>query len=185
MGVLSARRTRTKGPVRDAILPPRGGKFVVKLSMAEQSRVERIFEGDRARARTRRARLDPGVPLYLIGAGRLPLPPPAHLLGLCGRGHRAIRPLGRRMDDIGPAMPLPAVWNRRARCRTGCPARAFALVSALALRALAGHQRPRARWSEAGLISPRSPACRGGVPPPSTPIPLPSDTTIAPVPRRG
>src|SRR5689334_1638852 len=85
--------------------------------------------------------LDLDLSAYALAAGRLQLPPPADLLGLCGRSHRPLRPVGRRMDDAGAAAPLPSLRHLRNRQRPrGAPA-GRTMVRALALRPLARRQR--------------------------------------------
>src|SRR5713101_3527510 len=55
------------------------------------------------------------LPLFLLRAGGVPLPSSAHLLELCRRSDRPLRPVGRRLDDAGAALPLPSIRNLRAR----------------------------------------------------------------------
>src|SRR3979409_1702609 len=68
-------------------------------------------------AAQRWARADLAVPAHAVTAGRIQLPPSADLLGLWRRGHRALRPVGRRLDDAGTAAPLPALGHLRHRQR--------------------------------------------------------------------
>src|ERR1700759_4284924 len=98
------------------------------------------FRPTPAAARSR-PRADLAVPAYAVAAGRLQLPAPADLLGLWRRGDRALRPVGRRMDDAGTALALSSLWHVGHRqCADGGAAWG-ALVSALALRSLARGQR--------------------------------------------
>ena len=55
--------------------------------------------------------------------------------------HRALRTLGRRLDDLGAASAMPAVRDLGPRFRSRPPPAERALVFALALCALARHQR--------------------------------------------
>src|SRR6185312_13868085 len=68
------------------------------------------------------------------------MPAPADLLALCRGSHRALRPVGRRLDDFGAAVALPAVRDLWPRFRARSPVADRALVPALALRALAGNK---------------------------------------------
>src|SRR5262245_5062893 len=60
--------------------------------------------------------------------------------------------MGRRLDDAGAALPLSAVRNFGTRLRAARAPHSCALVSALALRALARDQRrARERAAAAGV----------------------------------
>ena len=86
-------------------------------------------------------RHDLDLPAHAVTAGRLQLPSSADLFGLWRRSDRAFRPLGRRMDDAGAAIALPALgylWNRQ-RAADKTPGRA--MVYAVAVRTLARGQR--------------------------------------------
>src|SRR5580692_4545483 len=78
-----------------------------------------------------RAHHDLGLSAYPFTAGRLQLPPPADLLGLWRRGDRALRTVGRRMDDAGAAVALSALGHLRDRQCSVDKARWRAMVSAL------------------------------------------------------
>src|SRR5450631_1960091 len=60
---------------------------------------------------------DLALPAYAVAAGRLQLPPPANLFGLWRRGDRALRAVGRRLDDAGTAAALPTLGHKRNRQR--------------------------------------------------------------------
>ena len=87
------------------------------------------------------ARDDLGLPAHSFAAGWFQLPPSADLLGLWRRGDRALRALGRRMDDPGAAVALSALGHLRDRQCSVDKARWRAMVSALAVRTLARRQR--------------------------------------------
>jgi hypothetical protein len=84
---------------------------------------------------------DLALPAHAVAAGRLQLPSSADLLGLWRRSDRALRPVGRRMDDAGAAIALSALGDLGYRQRTADKACGRALVSAVAVRALARGQR--------------------------------------------
>src|ERR1700733_6627993 len=92
-------------------------------------------------AAQRRTRADLALPAHAVAAGRLQLPPPADLFGLWRRGDRAFRAMGRRLDDAGAAVALPALGHLGDRQRAADPAAGRAMVSALAVRTLARRQR--------------------------------------------
>src|ERR1700710_2161429 len=104
----------------------------------------------------RRSRADLAVPAHAVTAGRIQLPPSADLLGLWRRGHRALRTVGRRLDDAGAAAALPALGHLGHRQRAADQTGRRALVSAMALRALARRQRAlrpaQSRHSECALL---------------------------------
>src|SRR5262249_49324842 len=77
---------------------------------------------------------------YALTLRRLRVPAPADLLALCGGGDRALRSMGRWLDGAGAFAALSAVRNLGPRFRARTPVPAGALVSALALRTMAGHQ---------------------------------------------
>src|SRR2546427_4232811 len=91
---------------------------------------------DRAHSAPCRPRAGEGLSLYLLPARRLPLPPPADLLGLRRRGARPVRPVGRRLDDARAAHPLSSVGHVRSRLRPPVTTARRALVPALAIRPL-------------------------------------------------
>src|SRR5436309_944582 len=81
------------------------------------------------------------VPSHAIAAGRFSLPPSADLFRLWRRSARALRAVGRRLDDFGAAAALPALGHVGHRQRAGTNASGRALVSAVAVRPLAWRQR--------------------------------------------
>ena len=84
---------------------------------------------------------DLDLPAHAVGAGRLQLPPSADLFGLWRPSDRAFRPVGRRMDDIGAAIAMPALGHLGNRQRAAGKTRGRAMVCAVAVRALAWRQR--------------------------------------------
>ena len=68
------------------------------------------------------------------------VPPSAYLLGICRRGHRPLRAVGRWLDDACALVPLSPPGHIGPRFRPAIAARTIALVPALALRPLARHQ---------------------------------------------
>src|SRR3954447_17731160 len=86
-------------------------------------------------------RSDMAVPSHAVAAGGIQLPPPADLFALWRRGDRAFRAVGRRLDDVGTAVTLPALGHFGHRQRARTSARRRALVSAMAVRPLARRQR--------------------------------------------
>ena len=70
-----------------------------------------------AAAAQRRTRADLDLSPHAVAAGRLQLPASADLLGLWRRGDRTLRTVGRRMDDAGAAVALPALGHVRHRQR--------------------------------------------------------------------
>ena len=90
-----------------------------------------------------RTRADLALPPHAVATGRLQLPPSADLLGLWRRGDRAIRIVGRRMDDAGAAVALPAlghVGHRQCAAGTRRPARAGICPGATAAGAASTRQ---------------------------------------------
>src|SRR4051812_35428416 len=100
----------------------------------------------------RRSRTDLDLPAYAVAVGRLQLPASADLLGVWRRSHRTLRTVGRRMDDAGADLTLPALGHFRYRQRPARQAVRRALVSALALRTLARRQRGVARRDALSLL---------------------------------
>src|ERR1700742_2055507 len=96
--------------------------------------MSRLRGGGAAPAAQRRARHDLDLPAHAVAAGRLQLPPPADLFGLCRRGDRAFRIVGRWLDDAGAAVTLPALGHPGNRQRAGIEAAGRAMVSAVAVR---------------------------------------------------
>src|SRR5271156_3306521 len=90
-----------------------------------------------SRAAARRPRADPVLPAHALEPHWPAVPLSAELLGLCGCGDRAARPLGGLLDGGCARLPLPPVGRRRLRsaARSAVPRRLVG--SALALWALA------------------------------------------------
>src|SRR5450432_656028 len=84
---------------------------------------------------------DLALPAYAVAAGRLQLPSPADLFDLWRRGDRALRAVGRRMDDAGAAVALPALGHVGDRQRAADQTTGRAMVLSLAFRAVARRQR--------------------------------------------
>ena len=84
---------------------------------------------------------DLALPAHAVAAGRLQLPSPADLLGLWRRGDRAFRAVGRRMDDAGAAIALPALGYLGYRQRAADKTAGRTMVHAMAVRAMARCQR--------------------------------------------
>src|SRR3954447_3356604 len=59
------------------------------------------------------ARTGQNLSIFVFRTGRLSLPAPANLLGICRRGARPLWSLGGRLDDLGATLPLPSVGNGR------------------------------------------------------------------------
>jgi hypothetical protein len=78
---------------------------------------------------------------HAVTAGRLQLPPSAELFGVWRRSDRAFRPVGRRMDDAGAAVALPALGHLGYRQRAADKTAGCAMVYAVAVRTLARGQR--------------------------------------------
>src|SRR4051812_15550870 len=94
-------------------------RFLTSRSPNETSpALSRLRPLDSPVAATCGARADLAVPAHAVAAGRLQLPPPADLLGLRRRGDCAVRPVGRRLDDAGAAVALPAMGHIGHRQRT-------------------------------------------------------------------
>jgi hypothetical protein len=125
------------------------------------SRLRRLSAAATAQYRTG---LDLDLPAHAVAAGRLQLPPLADVLGLWRRGDRTVRAMGWRLDDAGAAIALSALGDVRDRQRTADETAGRAMVSAVAIRALARRQR---------AVKPASAA------------PLPSDFSIAAAPEPG
>src|SRR4051794_38234366 len=89
-----------------------------------------------ARPSLRRPRPSEDLPLHALTARRLSLPESADLLGVCRRGPRSLRALGRLLDNTRAALALPAMGYIGHRPRSGSRAAGRALVRALALRPL-------------------------------------------------
>src|ERR1700678_2965973 len=84
---------------------------------------------------------DLDLPAHAVGVGRLQLPPSADLFGLWRSSDRAFRPVGRRMDDAGAAIALPALGYLGNRQRAADKTPGCAMVFAVAVRTLArGHR---------------------------------------------
>src|SRR5258708_762775 len=85
--------------------------------------------------------IDLDLPPYPVAAGWLQLPALADLFGLCRRGDRAFRAVGRRMDDPGAIAALPALGHFGYRQRAPHKTARRAMVSAVAIRPVARRQR--------------------------------------------
>ena len=103
--------------------------------------LHRLCHDGPASAPQRGARADLDLPAHAVAAGRLQLSASADLLGLWGRGDRALWTMGWRMDDTGATLALPALGHVGHRQCAAGNARRRALVSAVALRPLAWRQR--------------------------------------------
>ena len=87
------------------------------------------------------ARDDLDLPAHAVAAGRLQLPSSADMLGLWRRGDRAFRAVGRRVDDLGAAIALPALGYLGDRQRAADKTAGRTMVFAVAVRAMARRQR--------------------------------------------
>ncbi len=87
------------------------------------------------------ARDDLDLPAHAVAAGRLQLSSSADLFGLWRRGDRAFRTVGRRLDDLGAAVALPALGYLGNRQRAADKTARRAMVSAVAVRPMARRQR--------------------------------------------
>src|ERR1700739_1162467 len=94
-----------------------------------------------APAAERRAGIDLDLSAHALAARWLQLPPSSDLFRLWRRGDRALRALGRRMDDAGAAVAVPPLGHLRYRQRAAGGAARRTLVFAVALRPLARRQR--------------------------------------------
>lgn len=101
----------------------------------------RLRANDSAPAAQRGSWIDLDVSAYPFAAGRIQLPPRSDLLGLWRRGALAFRIMGGRMDDAGASATLPTLGHVRDRQRDDGITAESTLVSAVALRALARHER--------------------------------------------
>jgi hypothetical protein len=88
-----------------------------------------------------RARHDLDLPAHAVAVGWLQLPSSSDLFGLWRRGDRAFRIMGRGLDDAGAAVALPALGHFGNRQRAADKAAGRAMVSAVAVRAMARRQR--------------------------------------------
>src|ERR1700752_3921809 len=86
-----------------------------------------------APAAERRTGVDLDLSAHALTARWLQLPPSSDLLRLWRRGDRALRALGRRMDDASAAVAVPALGHLRHRQRAAGGAARRALVFAVAL----------------------------------------------------
>src|SRR5438067_6146905 len=84
---------------------------------------------------------DLDLPAHALSAGRLQLPASADLLGIWRRGDRTVRTVGRRMDDAGAVVALPALGYVGHRQRSARKTSWRTMVSAVALWPLARCQR--------------------------------------------
>src|SRR5947207_7255441 len=95
---------------------------------------------DYAAATPGRARGNLDLPPHAVAAGRLQLQASADLLGVRRRGDRTLRIVGRRLDDAGAAVALPALGNLGHRQRAADETARRPMVSAVALRTMARRQ---------------------------------------------
>ena len=102
--------------------------------------LSRLRRRDAAPASQCRARVDLDLPAYPLAAGWLQLPALADLFGLCRRGDRALWAVGRRMDDLGATVALPALGDIRDRQRAAHKTAGCAMVSAVAIWPMARRQ---------------------------------------------
>src|SRR5690242_18755577 len=107
------------------------------------NRDEKVTADCRPRAATFRPSPRSRVSLFDLSADRADLPPSSHLLGLWRGGNRALRSVGRRMDDARTHLPLPPVRDVGIRRCPGAPAGSCPLVRAVALRTVGVDERPR------------------------------------------
>src|SRR5258707_6716355 len=104
-------------------------------------RLPRLHGGGAAPAAQCGTGFDLDLPPYPVAAGWLQLPALADLFGLCRRGDRAFRAVGRRMDDPGAIAALPALGHFGYRQRAPHKTARRAMVSAVAIRPVARRQR--------------------------------------------
>ncbi len=104
-------------------------------------RRERLDKVDRAAPN--RPSLHPRLPADAIEPHRPTVPLSADVFALHGRGDRAARPLGGRLDRSRPALPLPSLGRLRLRPDAGAPRSARELLDALALWPLADAASPK------------------------------------------
>src|SRR5262249_51942129 len=139
-GPLSSRggrgRPRSIDPSDKTIITAVAAAYRIIRRRYQLGRFSSPAESHRPPAASVRARADPALSLHPVAAGRIPLPPPADLLGIRRRGDHALRPVGRRLDDAGAAVALPSVGYIGNRSRPGTGAGPGALVSAVAVRPL-------------------------------------------------
>src|ERR1700687_4632416 len=83
---------------------------------------------------------DLDLPAHPLAAGRLQLPSSADLFGLWRRGDRAVRAVGRRMDDASAVITLPTLGRLGDRQCAADPTAGRAMVFAVAVRAMARRQ---------------------------------------------
>src|ERR1700722_14225644 len=84
-------------------------------------------------AASRRPCADPLLSAYAFEPDRPAVSVLANLFGLCGRGDRAPRPLGRLLDGVGAGVPLPPLGRLRLRshARSASPERLMGATLAL------------------------------------------------------
>ena len=100
-----------------------------------------LRQRSRSAAAQRRARPHLDLPTHTVAFGRLQLPPSAVLFGLWRRSDRTFRPVGWRMDDAGAAIAVSTLGYLGDRQCAADNSVGRAMVSAMALRALARRQR--------------------------------------------
>ena len=115
---------------------------ITSIAAYEVFALSRLRRRGATPAAQRRTRDDLDLSPHVVAAGRLQLPTSADLLGLRRRGDRAFWIMGRRLDDIGATVALPALGHFRDRQCAADNASRRAMVSAVAVRALARRQRP-------------------------------------------
>src|SRR2546421_7064346 len=97
---------------------------------------------------------DLDLPANSVAAGRLQLSAPADLFGLWRRGDRALRAVGRRVDDAGAAITLSALGDLGDRQCAADVAPARAMGSALAGPPMARRETPPKRPPGTGNAAP-------------------------------
>src|SRR5262245_8906167 len=130
--------------VKKSLSPRLNGQIVPFRDLMEDSARNAGKQGPvslpRWPASPRRAGPGHALSLHAFPSYWAPLPAPAELLGIRRRGDRPFRALGRWMDGTRPHPAVPPLGNGGAGFRARYPARAIALVLALALRTLARPQ---------------------------------------------
>src|SRR5580704_1730948 len=115
---------------------------ITSIAAYEVFALSRLRRRGATPAAQRRTRVDLDLSPHAVAAGRLQLPTSANLLSLRRRGDRAFRIMGRRVDDTGATVALPALGHFRDRQCAADNAAGRAMVSAVAVRTLARRQRP-------------------------------------------
>ena len=128
---------------------------ITSIAAYEVFALSRLRRRGATPAAQRRTRVDLDLSPHAVAAGRLQLPTSTDLLSLRRRGDRAFRIVGRRLDDTGATVALPALGHFRDRQCAADNAAGCTVVSAVAVRALARRQRPR-DFGPLKLASPHS-----------------------------